>query len=70
MKAGVEVVVEYFLDGEEASFFALCDGDTAIPLTTAQDHKRAFEGDKGPNTRWHGRLFAGAEYRCTRRVRA
>ena len=48
--AGVEVVVEEFLDGEEASFFALCDGETALPLTTAQDHKRAFDGDKGPNT--------------------
>lgn len=48
--AGAEVVVEEFLDGEEASFFALCDGETAIPLTTAQDHKRASDGDKGPNT--------------------
>src|SRR6204780_2391182 len=48
--AGAEVVIEEFLDGEEASFFALCDGSTAIPLTTAQDHKRAFDGDKGPNT--------------------
>jgi phosphoribosylamine--glycine ligase len=48
--AGIEVVIEEFLDGEEASFFALCDGDTAIPLTTAQDHKRAFDGDQGPNT--------------------
>jgi len=45
-----EVVVEEFLDGEEASFFALCDGDTAIPLASAQDHKRAFDGDTGPNT--------------------
>jgi phosphoribosylamine--glycine ligase len=48
--AGVEVVVEEFLDGEEASFFALCDGETALPLSTAQDHKRVFDGDKGPNT--------------------
>ena len=49
-EAGVEVVIEEFLDGEEASFFALCDGESAIALTTAQDHKRAFDGDKGPNT--------------------
>jgi phosphoribosylamine---glycine ligase len=49
-EAGVEVVIEEFLSGEEASFFALCDGETAIALTTAQDHKRAFDGDQGPNT--------------------
>jgi phosphoribosylamine---glycine ligase len=49
-EAGAEVVIEDFLDGEEASFFALCDGETAIPLATAQDHKRAFDGDEGPNT--------------------
>jgi phosphoribosylamine---glycine ligase len=49
-EAGGEIVIEEFLDGEEASFFALCDGETAIALTTAQDHKRAYDGDKGPNT--------------------
>jgi phosphoribosylamine--glycine ligase len=49
-EAGANVVIEDFLDGEEASFFALCDGITGIPLTTAQDHKRAFDGDQGPNT--------------------
>jgi len=49
-EAGGEIVIEEFLDGEEASFFALCDGATAIALTTAQDHKRAYDGDKGPNT--------------------
>ena len=49
-EAGGEVVIEELLTGEEASFFALCDGDNAIPLTTAQDHKRAFDGDQGPNT--------------------
>jgi phosphoribosylamine--glycine ligase len=49
-KAGAEVVIEEYLDGEEASFFALCDGKTAVPLATAQDHKRAFTGDRGPNT--------------------
>ena len=48
--AGAEVVVEEFMEGEEASFFALCDGETAIPLVGAQDHKRVFDGDKGPNT--------------------
>ena len=48
--AGAEVVIEEFLDGEEASFFALCDGETAIPLVSAQDHKRVFDGDQGPNT--------------------
>ncbi|MCI5076672.1 phosphoribosylamine--glycine ligase [Oricola sp.] len=49
-EAGAEVVVEEFLEGEEASFFCLCDGTTALPLTTAQDHKRVGEGDTGPNT--------------------
>ncbi|MGB8609617.1 phosphoribosylamine--glycine ligase [Bradyrhizobium sp.] len=49
-QAGAEVVVEEFMRGEEASFFALCDGEHALPLATAQDHKRAFDGDKGPNT--------------------
>jgi phosphoribosylamine--glycine ligase len=48
--AGAEVVIEEFLVGEEASFFALCDGETAIPLASAQDHKRAFDHDQGPNT--------------------
>jgi phosphoribosylamine--glycine ligase len=48
--AGAEVVIEEFLEGEEASFFALCDGETAIPLASAQDHKRAYDGDRGPNT--------------------
>jgi len=48
--AGAEVVIEAFLEGEEASFFALCDGTHAIPFGTAQDHKRVFDGDQGPNT--------------------
>ena len=47
---GAQIVVEEFLEGEEASFFALCDGETAIPLASAQDHKRAYDGDEGPNT--------------------
>jgi phosphoribosylamine--glycine ligase len=49
-KAGAELVIEEFLRGEEASFFALVDGSTALPLATAQDHKRAYDGDQGPNT--------------------
>ncbi|HWV82844.1 MAG TPA: phosphoribosylamine--glycine ligase [Hyphomicrobiaceae bacterium] len=48
--AGYEVVVEEFLEGEEASFFALVDGAHALPLATAQDHKRVGDGDTGPNT--------------------
>ena len=45
-----EIVIEDCLIGEEASFFALCDGETAIALASAQDHKRVGDGDKGPNT--------------------
>ncbi len=48
--AGAEAVVEEFMTGEEASFFVLCDGENALPLVAAQDHKRVFDGDKGPNT--------------------
>ena len=48
--AGASVVIEECLIGEEASFFALCDGTTAIPLAAAQDHKRVGDGDTGPNT--------------------
>jgi len=48
--AGHEVVVEEFLDGEEASFFVLTDGEHVLPLAGAQDHKRAFDHDMGPNT--------------------
>lgn len=49
-EAGAAVVIEEFMEGEEVSLFVLCDGQTLLPLTTAQDHKRAFDGDKGPNT--------------------
>lgn len=48
--AGAEVVIEEYLEGEEASFFCLCDGRTALPFGTAQDHKRVGDGDTGPNT--------------------
>ena len=48
--AGAEVVIEEFMEGEEASFFILCDGKTALPVGTAQDHKRVGEGDTGLNT--------------------
>jgi phosphoribosylamine--glycine ligase len=49
-KASAEIVVEEFLDGEELSFFALVDGEHALPLVSAQDHKRVGDGDTGPNT--------------------
>ena len=47
---GAACVIEEFLEGEEASFFVLCDGKNVLPLATAQDHKRVGEGDTGPNT--------------------
>ncbi len=49
-EAGAEVVIEEFMEGEEASFFALTDGATILPFGTAQDHKRVGDGDTGPNT--------------------
>jgi len=48
--AGSKVVIEERLSGEEASFIALCDGETIMPLASSQDHKRVFDGDRGPNT--------------------
>jgi len=48
--SGASVVIEECLEGEEASFFVLCDGNRGLPLATAQDHKRAHDGDTGPNT--------------------
>jgi len=49
-RAGERIVIEDFLAGEEVSFFALCDGTRAVALPSAQDHKRAFDGENGPNT--------------------
>jgi phosphoribosylamine--glycine ligase len=49
-ESGREIVIEEYMEGEEASFFALSDGHHVIPLAGAQDHKRVFDGDKGPNT--------------------
>jgi phosphoribosylamine--glycine ligase len=48
--AGARVVIEEFLEGEEASFIVMCDGRHALPLATSQDHKRLKDGDEGPNT--------------------
>eukprot|EP00262_Sarcandra_glabra_P005090 TRINITY_DN16390_c0_g1_i1.p1 TRINITY_DN16390_c0_g1~~TRINITY_DN16390_c0_g1_i1.p1 ORF type:complete len:522 (-),score=97.90 TRINITY_DN16390_c0_g1_i1:220-1785(-) len=48
--AGCQVIIEEFLEGEEASFFALVDGENALPLESVQDHKRVGDGDRGPNT--------------------
>ncbi|NLJ52457.1 MAG: phosphoribosylamine--glycine ligase [Alcaligenaceae bacterium] len=49
-EAGALVVIEEFLDGEEASFIVMCDGKTILPLASSQDHKRQLDGDQGPNT--------------------
>ncbi|MGC4028844.1 MAG: phosphoribosylamine--glycine ligase [Steroidobacteraceae bacterium] len=48
--AGEEIVIEEFLDGEEATFIVMCDGRHALPMATSQDHKRLKDGDQGPNT--------------------
>lgn len=49
-EAGASIVIEEFMDGEEVSFFAICDGEHVLALSSAQDHKRVYDGDKGPNT--------------------
>ncbi len=49
-EAGCRVVIEEFLEGEEASFIVMCDGEHVLPMATSQDHKRALDGDLGPNT--------------------
>lgn len=48
--AGARVVIEEFLEGEEASFIVMVDGENVLPMATSQDHKRAYDGDTGPNT--------------------
>ncbi|MBT2785419.1 MULTISPECIES: phosphoribosylamine--glycine ligase [unclassified Halomonas] len=48
--AGARVVIEEFLEGEEASFIVMVDGENVVPMATSQDHKRAYDGDTGPNT--------------------
>ena len=48
--AGARVVIEEFMQGEEASLLAFTDGEHIVPMIASQDHKRAFDGDKGPNT--------------------
>ena len=59
-------MIEEFLAGEEASLFALCDGNERAAFGTAQDHKRAFDGDRGPEHGRHGRLLAGPDARRRR----
>ncbi len=49
-KAGAEIVIEEFLEGQEISLLAFADGNTIVPMTTSQDHKKVFDGEKGPNT--------------------
>lgn len=49
-EGGARVVIEQFLEGEEASFIVLCDGKNVLALATSQDHKRLKDGDQGPNT--------------------
>jgi phosphoribosylamine--glycine ligase len=67
--AGARVVIEEFLDGEEASFISMVDGTTALPMATSQDHKRAHDARHRPEHRRHGRVFArtgGHRPRCMR----
>ena len=54
-----EVLIEEYLEGEELSLLAICDGDNVVPLAPAQDYKRIFDGDRGPEHRRDGQLLAG-----------
>ena len=60
---GPALVIEEFLQGEEASFFVLSDGEHALPLASAQDHKRVFDGDQGPNTGGMGAYSSASDKR-------
>lgn len=64
-EAGRSIVIEEYLEGEEASFFVLTDGDAVVPLIAVQDHKRAFDGDKGPNTGGMGAYAPAAVFTKT-----
>ena len=70
--AGAEVVIEKFLEGEELSFFALVDGERALPMASAQDHKAAHDGDEGPNTGGMGAYSPApvADAKLTKRIMA
>jgi len=67
-EAGQNIVIEEFMTGHEISFFALADGKTVLPLCEAQDHKRAYDGDKGPNTGGMGAYSPVPGFNDTRRI--